>query len=61
MNKQLRQMVDNIDYMAQQMLQNGILPEDFYNSSFSDMQTALAAKAPEQRVMDAGEFARSLI
>lgn len=61
MNQQLRELIENIDYMAQQMIQNGILPDDFYNSSFSDMQTALAAKPPEERIVDAGAFARSLI
>ncbi|MHC3377751.1 hypothetical protein [Ligilactobacillus equi] len=61
MNRQLQEMIDDIDYTAQQMIQYGVLPGDYYNSSFSDMQTALAAKAPKDRPMDAGEFARSLI
>ena len=34
MNLQLRQLSDDIDYMAKQLLtENGVLPEDYYNSS----------------------------
>lgn len=62
MNLQLRQLSDDIDYMAKQLLtENGVLPEDYYNSSYSDMQTALVSRPRDERVVDAGEFARSLM
>ncbi|MBL1056960.1 hypothetical protein [Ligilactobacillus agilis] len=62
MNLQLRKLSEDIDYLAQQLLkENGVLPSDYYGSSFSDMQTALNSKAPEQRQVDAGAFARSLM
>lgn len=62
MNLQLRQLSDDIDYLAQQLLmENGVLPSDYYNSSFSDMQAALNSKPRSERVVDAGAFARSLI
>lgn len=38
--------------MAQQALQMGILPEDFYNSSFSDMLAAQNAKSRKERIQD---------
>ncbi|MBB1079070.1 hypothetical protein H5S09_03695 [Limosilactobacillus sp. STM2_1] len=38
--------------MAQQAMQNGILPGDFYKSSFSDMMAAQNAKARKDRPQD---------
>ena len=62
MNLQLKKMSDDIDYLAQQLLtESGVLPTDYYNSSFSDMQAALTAKPREERPVDAGAFARSLM
>ncbi|WP_278915717.1 hypothetical protein [Ligilactobacillus agilis] len=55
-------MSDDIDYLAQQLLmENGVLPSDYYNSSFSDMQAALNSKPRSERVVDAGAFAQSLM
>ena len=62
MNLQLKQLSDDIDYMAKQLLmENGVLPDDYYRSSFSDMQTALISKPREERIVDVGAFARSLM
>lgn len=38
--------------MAQQALSNGILPGDFYNSSFSDFTAAQNAKSRKDRIQD---------
>ncbi len=38
--------------MAQEALKAGILPEDFYNSSFSDMLSAQNAKSRKERIQD---------
>ncbi|MEY8441797.1 hypothetical protein AALA17_03945 [Lactobacillaceae bacterium 24-114] len=38
--------------MAQQAIQNGILPTDFYDSSFSDMMSAQYAKSRKERIQD---------
>lgn len=38
--------------MAQQAMQNGILPDDFYKSSFSDMMAAQNAKSRKDRPQD---------
>lgn len=38
--------------MAQQAMQNGILPTDFYETSFSDMQAARNAKSRKDRIQD---------
>ena len=38
--------------MAQQAIQNGILPTDFYDSSFSDMIAAQNAKSRKERIQD---------
>lgn len=38
--------------MAQQVLQMGVLPEDFYNSSFSDMVAAQNARSRKDRPQD---------
>lgn len=43
---------EDIDYMAQQAIQNGILPTDFYDSSFSDMMSAQYAKSRKERIQD---------
>ncbi|WP_171030807.1 hypothetical protein [Pediococcus stilesii] len=40
------------------MLQLGVLPSDFYNSSFSEMQAALNAKSRDDRIQDPVELAR---
>ena len=45
-------MSEDIDYMAQQAIQNGILPTDFYDSSFSDMIAAQNAKSRKERIQD---------
>ncbi|WP_323058298.1 hypothetical protein [Limosilactobacillus reuteri] len=38
--------------MAQQAMQNGILPGEFYNSSFSDMMSAQNARSRKERPQD---------
>ncbi|WP_444699604.1 hypothetical protein [Lactiplantibacillus plantarum] len=53
--------MEDIDFLANQLLEQGILPEDFYNSSFSDMQTALNAKSREDRIQDPYELARRVM
>ena len=45
-------LTEDIDYMAQQALSNGILPGDFYNSSFSDFTAAQNAKSRKDRIQD---------
>ena len=45
-------MSQDIDYMAQQAIQNGILPTDFYETSFSDMMAAQNAKSRKDRIQD---------
>ncbi|MGK4018741.1 hypothetical protein [Lactiplantibacillus plantarum] len=47
--------------MAQQLLEQGILPDSFYKSSFSDMQEAMKAKSRKDRIQDPYEFAMSVI
>ena len=51
-------MNEDIDYLAQQMMQNGILPTDFYNSSMSDFIQAQKARTPEDRPVDPLALAR---
>lgn len=41
-------------------MEKGISPGEFYNSSFSEWQSAWNAKAPEDRVQDPLELARSV-
>lgn len=53
-------MTADLDYLAQQAMQTGILPSDFYNSSFSDLQAALSAKEPKDRVQDPLDLARNI-
>ncbi|WP_251576158.1 hypothetical protein [Limosilactobacillus agrestimuris] len=38
--------------MAQQAIQSGILPTDFYETSFSDMMAAQNAKSRKDRIQD---------
>lgn len=38
--------------MAQEAMSNGILPSDFYKSSFSDMMAAQNAKSRKDRPQD---------
>lgn len=45
-------MSQDIDYMAQQAIQSGILPTDFYETSFSDMMAAQNAKSRKDRIQD---------
>ena len=51
-------MIQDIDYEAQVMLSNGIMPGAYYDSSYSEMQSALEAKSREDRVQDPVEMAR---
>ncbi|MFC6170352.1 hypothetical protein [Loigolactobacillus jiayinensis] len=44
--------------MAQNFLEQGILPQQFYDSSYSDMQDALNAKSRKDRIQDPFEVAR---
>lgn len=43
--------------MAQQAMQNGILPGDFYSSSFSEFMDAQNAKSRKDRIQDPLEYA----
>lgn len=52
--------MQDLDYMAQQLLQEGVLPQQFYNSSFSEMEDALNAKSRKDRVQDPFELARKI-
>ena len=38
--------------MAQQAIQSGILPTDFYETSFSDVMAAQNAKSRKDRIQD---------
>lgn len=38
--------------MAQQAMQNGILPSDFYKTSFSDVMAAQNARSRKERPQD---------
>ncbi|MFT8725388.1 hypothetical protein [Liquorilactobacillus nagelii] len=45
--------------MAQRFLQQGILPNQFYNkNSFSELQSALKAKPRKDRIQDPLKLAR---
>ncbi|AGE39585.1 hypothetical protein LG347_00640 [Lactiplantibacillus plantarum] len=57
---QLDNFIQDIDYIANQLVSQGILPSDFYQSSFSEMQTALNAKSRKDRVQDPLELARQI-
>lgn len=57
---QLDNFIQDIDYIANQLIAQGILPSDFYQSSFSEMQTALNAKSRKDRVQDPLELARQI-
>lgn len=57
---QLDNFIKDIDYIANQLISQGILPSDFYQSSFSEMQTALNAKSRKDRVQDPLELARQI-
>ena len=57
---QLDNFIQDIDYIANQLISQGILPSDFYQSSFSEMQTALNAKSRKDRVQDPLELARKI-
>lgn len=57
---QLDNFIQDIDYIANQLISQGILPSDFYQSSFSEMQTALNAKSRKDRVQDLLELARQI-
>ena len=57
---QLDNCIQDIDYIANQLISQGILPSDFYQSSFSEMQTALNAKSRKDRVQDPLELARQI-
>lgn len=58
---QLNNFLEDIDYMAQKLLEQGILPDAFYKSSFSDMQEAMNAKSRKDRIQDPYELAMSVI
>lgn len=57
---QLDNFIQDIDYIANQLISQGILPSDFYQSSFSEMQTVLNAKSRKDRVQDPLELARQI-
>ncbi|MFW6754644.1 hypothetical protein [Lactiplantibacillus plantarum] len=57
---QLDNFIQDIDYIANQLISQGILPSDFYQSSFSEMQTALNAKSRKDRVQDPLKLARQI-
>ena len=57
---QLDNFIQDIDYIANQLISQGILPSDFYQSSFSEMQTALNAKSRKDRVQAPLELARQI-
>ncbi|ASL36987.1 hypothetical protein QEO67_05280 [Lactiplantibacillus plantarum] len=57
---QLDNFIQDIDYIANQLISQGILPSDFYQSSFSEMQTALNAKSRKDRIQDPLELARQI-
>lgn len=46
--------------MAQQMLEQGVMPNSFYDSSFGDMQDALNAKSRDDRVQDPMEWLKKI-
>ncbi|WP_317760058.1 hypothetical protein [Liquorilactobacillus mali] len=46
--------------MSQQFLQQGILPTQFYDTSFSDLQMSLKAKSRKERVQDPMELIKKL-
>jgi len=57
---QLDNFIQDIDYIANQLISQGILPSDFYQSSFSEMQTAFNEKSRKDRVQDPLELARQI-
>ena len=53
----MENLTEDIDFMAKRALENGILPGDFYNSSLSDMTSALSAKSRKERLQDPVQLA----
>ena len=53
-------MNEDIDYMGQQMLSQGVLPTDYFNTSFSDLMAVQNAKSRKDRVQDPLAIARKL-
>ncbi len=46
--------------MGQQMLSQGVLPTDYFNTSFSDLMAVQNAKSRKDRVQDPLAVARKL-
>lgn len=55
----LKNLDEDIDYIGQQMLQQGVLPTDFFETSFSDFMAVQNAKSRKDRVVDPFKFAMS--
>lgn len=53
-------MNEDIDYMGQQMLSQGVLPTDYFDTSFSDLMAVQNAKSRKDRVQDPLAVARKL-
>lgn len=53
----MENLTEDIDFMAKRALETGILPGDFYNSSLSDMTSALSAKSRKERLQDPVQLA----
>ena len=48
----LKNLEEDIDYMGNQMLEQGVLPTDFFNTSFSDLMDVQRAKSRKDRIQD---------
>lgn len=55
----LKNLDEDIDYIGQQMLQQGVLPTDFFETSFSDFMAVQNAKSRKDRVVDPFKLAMS--
>lgn len=53
-------MNEDIDYMGQQLLGQGVLPGDFFNTSFSELMAVQNAKPRKDRAQDPLAVARQL-
>ncbi|MCT3348949.1 hypothetical protein EFS61_09510 [Lactobacillus hominis] len=58
---QLQQLIKDIDYMAQQLLnEKGVMPDAFYGQSMSNWISAQRAESPQDRVGNPLDIARQL-
>ena len=54
-------MSEDIDYIGQQMFkEKGVLPTDFFETSFSDFNDIQKARSRKDRVVDPLAFAKSI-